>query len=330
MEEDDGLFVWKKLEFDNPRASHCLVYYKDSIFVLYGNSSDSKYFNHYSTLITKFSLIKKTKFDKITFLTLMFSKHCHYKNLVYFFGGRSFSGQVISTFCLNLDTYEVIVAKTNGKEPNERLYHCSTIENEKFYIFGGETETDIHLNDLHSFDLKTMEWNEILPITKKKPEGRRYSSMVSKNNIIYLFGGRNDGYRMNDLWTFNISSEEWNLETTFGDIPNPMTAFSSVVQGNSIFYFGGNNGTTLNTLYEFYIPTNHWSLINVYGKIPIERYWHCAVVNNNEMIIQGGFSESTLNIGDCWKIKLPKRNLNLKLDMNESRKLNLFCDIIIN
>eukprot|EP01080_Neovahlkampfia_damariscottae_P005012 gene5012-8610_t len=328
--EEEGLFVWKKLNFTDQRASHSIVYHKGSLYILFGNSNDSKYFNHYSTMIHKFSMKNNTSLTKITSTTLMFSKHCHYKNSVYFFGGRSFQGQVVTTICLNLDTLKIKEITTNGKEPHERLYHCSTLQNDKFYIFGGETENDIHLNDLHSFDLNTFEWTEIIPVTKLKPEGRRYGSMVSKDNMIYVFGGRHDGYRMNDLWSFNILSEEWSLMKTFGDVPNPMTAFSSVIQGNSIFCFGGNNGNTLNSIFEFYIPTNNWILINVYGSIPMPRYWHSAVLNDNdEMIIHGGYSDTTLNMRDCWKIKLPKRSNDLRNDIDNSRKLNHFCDVII-
>src|SRR5690606_12140310 len=109
----------------------------------------------------KFSFTDNKITKKNTLQTFMFSKHCHYKNMIFLFGGRSIQGQVESTFCLNLDTLEIQQLKTNEKEPHERLYHCSTIQDDKFYIFGGETDRDEHLNDIHSFDLITFQWKEI-------------------------------------------------------------------------------------------------------------------------------------------------------------------------
>jgi hypothetical protein len=327
-----GLYEWQKVEnFQYRRASHQMVSYKDSIFILFGILSDSSYFNDYATTNVQFSLKEnKTIKEKESNLTCSFSKCGHDSNFVYFFGGKCQFGPITNLFCLNLENFEISRMETKGITPSERLYHCSTVENKKLYIFGGETNDDVHLNDLHSLDLETFEWKEIFPKFDIKPKGRRYASTVSKNNMIYLFGGRNDENRMNDMWQFNLLNEEWSLIKSKGEIPQPMTAFSCVIQGYSIFYFGGNNGISLNSLYEFYIPTSEWRFIKTCGVSPSPRYWHTSCLSSeNEMIIQGGFNADTLNKDDCWKILLPKKNYHLQLDVNEMRISNLFTDVLI-
>jgi hypothetical protein len=76
--------------------------------------------------------------------------------------------------------------------------------------------------------------------SNKNPPPRRYASMSSHLEYLYLFGGRNDSTRFNDLWQFNTLTLRWKLIEHKGDIPNPRASQTSIVNANSMWIYGGN------------------------------------------------------------------------------------------
>jgi N-acetylneuraminic acid mutarotase len=144
-------------------------------------------------------------------------------------------------------------------------------------------------DELFSFDLNTRVWRLMDPLNSLKPSKRIYSTIQSKNSTLFVFGGRDEYNRMNDMWEFNTRLENWTCIDTIGDVPPLIAACSSVMNGNSIFYFGGKiEGKCSNDLYEYDISMCQWRKIETSGILPPGRYWHRAVMNPfNEMIIHG-------------------------------------------
>ena len=140
--------------------------------------------------------------------------------------------------------------------------------------------------------------------------------------MIYIFGGTNNHTTMKDLWRFDLTLERWNFQRTLGDFPKILVSNVSILQGNSIFVYNG----ILNSHHEYHIPTNQWNLIDLIGIIPKPRGWFGYCTYNDSLFIHGGSDQDSI-FSDFWKITLPKRNSNLKLDTNRMRKSNLLLDI---
>jgi Rab9 effector protein with kelch motifs len=109
----------------------------------------------------------------------------------------------------------------------------------QIYIFGGEASPETQFQDLWCLDANEV-WREIVVKSNKNPPPRRYASMSSHLEYLYLFGGRNDSTRFNDLWQFNTLTLRWKLIEHKGDIPNPRASQTSIVNANSMWIYGGN------------------------------------------------------------------------------------------
>jgi N-acetylneuraminic acid mutarotase len=334
-DDERTLFKWQKIQNLNIKlAAHSLIFHKDSLYFILGEKEDALYFENISNEITEFSFVKKSLKTTTIPLKRMFATCCQKNENLCFFGGHNIEVQSDSfVYQFNLETSNFQTLKAIGNPPESRRYHCSTILDDKMWIFGGELfNVNLHpmTDELFSFDLKTRVWKLMAPFNSMKPSKRRYSTIQGKNSILYVFGGRDEIRRMNDMWEFDIGLENWKCVKTTGDIPPVTAACSSVLNGNSIFYFGGNIGQSTNNLYEYDTIKCHWRKIEAYGVQPPSRFWHSAVMNQfNEMIIHGGYNDSfSENRSDIFKIHLPKRNKNLKIDIESLvRKKKFLLDV---
>eukprot|EP01080_Neovahlkampfia_damariscottae_P002529 gene2529-3234_t len=183
-------------------------------------------------------------------------------------------------------------------------------------IFGGKNHRRTYqLNDLHRYDLNNNKWEEV-DVVGDKPLPRRYINIVSKDNVIYLFGGRDEEERFNDLWKFDIGSSRWFEINAKGIKPKLRSAQTLNILGNSIYVFGGNTGNSSNELFEFHISTETWKEIEVYGEFLKERYWNAsAITEKNELFIQGGWIDDPSDLDSGYFIELPSRKENMKSDI---------------
>ena len=99
------------------------------------------------------------------------------------------------------------------------------------WLFGGRaidiTGTLNHINDLWKYDISLNEWtwmngsNSVLSIgyygsilvasaTNCSPaRSETNASWTDSNNNLWLFGGNSEFGLLNDLWKYNIASNEW-------------------------------------------------------------------------------------------------------------------------
>lgn len=89
-----------------------------------------------------------------------------------------------------------------------------------------------------------------------KPSPRYGASIVSYDNYLILFGGKNQEEQLlNELWIFNLSTLEWlNIDfkaTT--NLPEPVFAPSSEIIENQglIVYFGGEENFSSTSVLNF-------------------------------------------------------------------------------
>ena len=55
-------------------------------------------------------------------------------------------------------------------------------------------------------------------------------AIVSYDNLLYIFGGKNEDKRLNDLWTFSLSDFKFKKMPDDGEVP-------AVRNGHTLTYF---------------------------------------------------------------------------------------------
>ena len=96
-------------------------------------------------------------------------------------------------------------------------------------------------------------WSKINP-KGTPPSIRSGNSLNQKDNIIFLFGGKNNSVRFNDLYEYDIKSNTFYKIESLTSPPLPRTNHIAEIHNDSLIIFGGWDGTkTLNDMYEYSI-----------------------------------------------------------------------------
>lgn len=192
--------------------------------------------------------------------------------------------------------------------PGSRRRTATTFDsNGNYWVFGGDgydSNGDIGLlNDLWKFDPSTGEWTWMsgsnlrnsagsygtINVTSptNQPPSRYWSEMWFHNDRLYLFGGVSSGGNRNDVWYFDLTTEEWvwvkgsnglNTPGVYGTINTPAAsndigarnsfALTPLNTGDSVYVFGGfgtdvnGNGGVLNDMWIYVASNNEWTWVN--------------------------------------------------------------------
>jgi N-acetylneuraminic acid mutarotase len=216
--------------------------------------------------------------------------------------------------------------QADGELPKGRRYHVMAHHSGYLYVFGGEIGTGGQgsVHDFHRHDILKNTWKKIH--TKESPPARRYSTLETVKDTLWLFGGRNPINRFNDLWRFDVKCMEWcEIAYSNGSFPCPRAAVTSCVIDSSIYYFGGNRdvGGPCNELWEFQTETYTWRVLNIPNQedcVPIPRYWHSMCVSaKNEIFVTGGHDLSQQhNLNDFWVISPHVKRQYIQVEIMKS------------
>jgi leucine-zipper-like transcriptional regulator 1 len=190
-------------------------------------------------------------------------------------------------------------------------------------ICGGDNDAK-QFNDLHSLDLKNLEWNRIVPSEESKtpdPISGHVGFFFNENYFIH--GGYFEGSFNDALFQFNFETNSWNLVKT-KNTPKPRSYHSGILFQNNLVLFGGfvqeNNSTFheyCNEIYTLNMKEMNWELLKV-DNPPSCRSGHTANLYKNEMIIFGGFGNDKCSDDFC----------SFDLKKQEWRKLEYFGEKI--
>ncbi|PIV54078.1 MAG: hypothetical protein COS17_00645 [Elusimicrobia bacterium CG02_land_8_20_14_3_00_37_13] len=190
-----------------------------------------------------------------------------------------------------------IWTSTNSPSPPSRAFfgmaYSSTTN--KVYLFGGSSATTYY-NDLWMYNVGADSWSYITTLTS--PTARHYCGFTynSKNNLFYLFGGRDNNNNLNDLWVYSPSLNEWKKLTESIPTPRYGMGFDYLPSIDRIFLFGGNTGGTGgDETWFFNCKSTSW--INVTPADPPEaRYNHnLSVFSDYLPICFGGVGATYYN-----------------------------------
>ncbi|CAF3757459.1 unnamed protein product [Rotaria magnacalcarata] len=199
-----------------------------------------------------------------------------------------------------------------------RAYHGIVTINNFIYVIGGFDGMD-YFNSCRSFDLQTLQWNEIAPMNVK----RCYVSVVALNGFIYAMGGFDGHSRQNTAERYSPKSNQW--------LPIPpmhsqrSDASATVLQGTDRIYIcGGFNGQECMNSAEYFDPkTNQWTMI---APMRNRRSGIGVIAYHNSIYAIGGFNGSTrMNSGERYN---PKTNTWMSIQDMYNPRSNFAIEVI--
>ena len=152
---------------------------------------------------------------------------CKIGNIMYLFGGQGPEDDEYSNelFTLKFEIPENLKDSKNKKpkaiisnveinnnnlRPKVRASQtCVGYKDQYLIIIGGESKTQIPLDDIWIFDLKTKSYTEVQLIGEEKIEGRFCHSCIIYGDILALYGGmQNSEITLDNLTILNIESKQ--------------------------------------------------------------------------------------------------------------------------
>ncbi|KAJ5073642.1 kelch domain-containing protein [Anaeramoeba ignava] len=195
-----------------------------------------------------------------------------HQDKIYLYGGKNYQNETLNpdiySFCLR--TYEWEKINTNGKQPEDRCGHSMCAIHNNIYVWGGYDEIT-WFQEVYIFDTQNDNWSKSQSTSSSLPEGRYSFSMIPYKKKFYIFGGvPSNQRRFNDLWSFDIESNEWEEIKPKGKIPFARSSHSSLLHNDKMYIFGGlgKNIIRRNDLWYFDFFNNYWVEIQQNETVP--------------------------------------------------------------
>ena len=221
-------------------------------------------------------------------------------------------------------------------KPLERSSHTINYINNKLYLFGGEHEPRIPIdNEVHVYDITSAKWSiaESTSASDQKPCPRIAHSSSVIGDKIYVYAGR-VGVSMgeaslNDLYVFDTKTNTWTkLDDGEDDKqsvrPEKRSYHAMCAHKDKLYVFGGcsaNHGR-LNDLFEYDTKANKWTRLNSDEKIAGRG--GSLLCNDPEadfLYVIAGFCGEELN--DMYKFDIAANGWTRIADL--PRKLSVFA-----
>lgn len=182
-----------------------------------------------------------------------------------------------------------------------RVNHAAVAVGDKIYSFGGYCTGDDYKRkrpmDVHVLQTVNYRWSVLKTPDPSSvqyyeiPYQRYGHTAVVLNDLVYVWGGRNDDTACNVLFCFDTNSLLWTKPKVFGKIPAARDGHSACVINNSMYIFGGYEEHTdqfSQDVHKLDLKSMEWSYVRTKGEPPSYRDFHSATAINNYMYIFGG------------------------------------------
>jgi N-acetylneuraminic acid mutarotase len=184
-----------------------------------------------------------------------------------------------------------------GTLPARRHRHTAVWDggSRRMLVFGGETGFGSSRNDLWSYQAASNSWVQLTP-TGALPPARSGHTAVwdAVGNRMLVFGGfDSSSVVLNDLWSYQATTNSWVQLTPNGSLPMPRSRHTAVWAGagNRMLVFGGSaTGGSLNDLWSYDATSNSWAQLAPGGALPAPQTGHTAVWDaaSSRMLVFGG------------------------------------------
>lgn len=207
------------------------------------------------------------------------------KNRVYFLGGCTASGVIVSTvYTAIINNDGSLGSWTTGTSlPVVTYYSSSIIINNKVYLIGGYDGTNLY-SSVYVAPINANGTLGTWSLHNSMPGSLCMTQVMVTKNKIYVLGGWN-ATTISTVYTATINSDgtigTWSTGTS---LPIPLTHTHLVIIKNYVYLLGGYNGSNyLNTIYRSIINTDGslgaWNLYNSnlptvfdYGQVYVTKY----------------------------------------------------------
>ncbi|CAG8798905.1 26487_t:CDS:2, partial [Racocetra persica] len=155
----------------------------------------------------------------------------------------------------------------------------------------------------------TKRWSRIT-VNGTSPIGRYGHSVAVIGSKMYIFGGRFEGYYLNDLLAFDVNTymangAGWEFITPASQSPPGRMAHISCVYNDKIYMFGGNDAhRCFNDMWCFDPRTNTWTELSCIGFIPSARKFHGAAIVDDVIYVFGGMTQDGKELGDLTAFRI--------------------------
>eukprot|EP00128_Syssomonas_multiformis_P008995 Colp12_sorted_trinity150504_noHs@35962 len=239
---------------------------------------------------------------------------------LYVFGGWNFSkpSNIMYTFDFATNEWSTIVPTEGAQWPSARFHPAGVHDGNDWYMFGGSSDINTHMNDLYVFHFDFNTWEMIPASRQTRPRERSTSLLYKVGSTLYLLGGitGDGGYEvLSDLHRIDLDADplRWECVDGTGTLPFTGRPLPIVSYKGLLFVYGGYDGKNVqgrlhctNTLKDpaTWIVCDAWlelddndlsTAATNAGLNPIPRYGHSAILVGDTMTIFGGSGSTYLN-----------------------------------
>jgi N-acetylneuraminic acid mutarotase len=194
----------------SPRTDHVLVSYGDSLYV-FGGFDGIKRFDEVWAFDINTRVWRVETEEQMNKPTPRFGHTgVVYEDAFWVFGGWDGRDTLdcMWRYDLKARTWDMVEPQkaSNGRRqtnanalcPRHRYRHSAVTFDGGMFLFGGVDKDHVRFNDLFRFDFATRSWEEI-EATGIIPSSRTFHRCVVVGNKMYLLGGYDGDYRLNDV-----------------------------------------------------------------------------------------------------------------------------------
>jgi len=200
--------------------------------------------------------------------------------------------------------------------------------NDRLILFGGFNGS-VHQNDLWAFDFNSETWEQISPSGSIPPARRGAMAVYDPNgHRLILFGGLGDVDNFNDVWVFDLNSEEWTQLSPSGTIPPGRGGGAAFFDSdnNRLIIHGGwaYDGAWIyyyNDLWALDMESLTWTELSPMGPAPEPRrnMAYAYDTQNHRLIVFGGNQYPNYYFGDLYAVEDWGPTAKKEFDVPETR-----------
>ena len=181
--------------------------------------------------------------------------------------------------------------------PTSNLANSSTIalDDNRIFIWGGQTGTSTYINDGYIYDIITDTYNQI---TTNASLNARYGATIglSNNKYVIIFGGANDTASFNNGGIYDLTTDTW--VKNFSDSSKRLGS-TGIIWKNNFVIWGGYDIGASSCLDTGIIYSLGFSDVSESSMRPRYYHAHCRV-GSHKLFIHGGYNDDDHYLNDCW------------------------------